>query len=240
MPKEETRIIPEGTAPKFYAQHLKPYEFIGPKVSGKRVLEAGCGDGYGSAYLAQSAASSVVGIDYEEAVIKDAKRKYQARNLEFVTMDALKLEFPGNSFDAACSFQVIEHIREGKLFEFLREIKRVLKEGGEFYLSTLNLEHNLKRGHTYKRHPAHVREFRLSALKELLSLVWRKSEIYGLHLTPKHRFYQRLKKSGIFNPFPFKINPVANFYKNITTSDFTIISDNLSRASDFICVCRDG
>lgn len=75
--KEETRIIPEETPAKFFAEYLKPYEFLRDNVRGKKVLEVGCGDGYGAFYLAKVAAN-VIGIDYENKVILQAQNKKEA------------------------------------------------------------------------------------------------------------------------------------------------------------------
>ena len=233
--KEETRIIPEETAPKFFAQHLIPYEFLRKQAKGKSVLEIGCGDGYGSACLAE-AARKVTGIDYEEAVIYQAQNKYRGANLEFARMDAANLQFADNSFDIVCSFQVIEHIPEDRLARYLSEARRVLKDDGKFYLSTLNLEHVMKSPDRYKKQPAHCREFKLEELRDLLSNAFANVEIYGLQLTLKHRFYQRLKKIGILNFVPKAINPVSRFYKNVTINDFCITSKNLVKALDFICI----
>lgn len=235
--KQETRIIPEETPSKFFAQHLKPYEFLKDYVKGMRVLEVGCGDGYGCAYLA-TVAREVIGIDSEEDTIFKAQNKYKLPNLSFRSVDATKLQFGDNSFDIVSSFQVIEHIPEDKLLQYLQEIKRVLKDNGKFYLSTLNLEHTIKSPLTYKKNLAHRKEFTLTELKNLLLKVFPNIEIYGLHLTLKHRFYQRLKKIGIFNFLPDAINPVSKFYSKVTTNDFKITPQNLKKAIDFICICK--
>lgn len=235
--KPEARIIPEDTPAKFLSEHLKAYEFVRGSVKGKRVLEVGCGDGYGAAYLAEAAAD-VVGLDYEKDIILQAKNKYSGKNLSFTDGDAARLQFEDESFDAACSFQVIEHIPEDQLLQYLSEIKRVLKNNGTFYLSTLNLDHSVKSPLTYQKNPAHCKEFTLTELKELLARVFTRVEIFGQHLTLEHRFYQRLKKSGIFNFFPKGVNPVSRFYNRVTTGDFKITDRNLRKAIDFICVCR--
>lgn len=237
MKKIETRIIPEETNRKFYFEHLKPYEFMKDAAVGKKVLEIGCGDGYGSAYLAKIA-KEVVSIDYEEDVILKAKTKYNIANLRFLNMDATNLQFEDSIFDIACSFQVIEHIPEEKLLDYLSEIKRVLKKGGTFYLSTLNLEHTMKSLLTYKKQPAHCKEFKLNELSDLLSKVFSGFEVYGLHLTAKHHFYLRLKKIGILNFLPAAINPVTRFYNQVITDDFVVTKDKLRKAIDFICVCN--
>lgn len=237
MKRVETRLIPEETNLKFYMEHLKPYEFIKKNAKGKSILEIGFGDGYGSAYLAK-VASKVVSIDYEEAVVLTAKNKYIASNLSFIYMDATKLQFEDASFDIVCSFQVIEHIPEEKLLQYLSEINRVLKDDGEFYLSTLNLEHVMKSPLTYEKQPAHCKEFKLNELSDLLYKVFPHLEIYGLAPTLKHRFYLKLKRIGSFNFLPEKINPVKRFYNKVTTADFKITSNNLRKASDFVCICR--
>ena len=234
--KPETRIIPSEVPPKFYAQHLKPYTLIAQEAYGKKILEVGCGDGFGSAFLAKTA-GEVIGIDYDQKTILRAREKYILANLRFMSMGADRLEFEDNCFDLVCSFQVIEHIPEDKIPRYLAEIKRVLRNDGKLYLSTLNLGQAMKSPSTYKKQPAHCREFRLDELKELLAQVFSKVEIRGLRLTLKHRFYQRLKKAGIFK-FLGIINPVDRFYKKCGVGDFKITSDNLTKAIDFICVCE--
>ena len=228
MPKPETRIIPEEVSPKFFAEHLKAYEFLKDEARGKKVLEVGCGDGYGAAYLAD-VASEVTAIDYDQEVVARALAKYGRANLKFLPMEAGALRFEDNSFDVVCSFQVIEHISEAAIGRYLSEIKRVLRPRGSFYLSTLNLEHAVKSPKTYKKNPAHCKEFVLTELNDLLLSEFASVEIYGLHLTPKHRFYQRLKKIGL---------PVKRFYDSITTADFKVTSGNLRRCVSFICVCH--
>jgi hypothetical protein len=132
---------------------------------------------------------------------------------------------------------VIEHIAEDRLSRYLSEVRRVLKDDGKFYLSTLNVEHAVKSPLTYKKHPAHCKEFNRQELSDLLSQVFADVETYGLQLTPKHRFYQRLKKIGVLNFVPMAINPVSRFYENVTIKDFCIASKNLTKAIDFICIC---
>ena len=151
MLKPETRIVPEEVAPKFFAEHLKVYEFLKGEAKGKNVLEVGCGDGYGADYLA-AAGFEVTALDYDEAVIAAARDKYHRPNLKFIPMEAGALCFEDDSFDIVCSFQVIEHILEADIPRYLSEIKRVLRPEGAFYLSTLNLEHAMKGSPmTYKK-----------------------------------------------------------------------------------------
>ncbi|MFA4842656.1 MAG: class I SAM-dependent methyltransferase [Candidatus Omnitrophota bacterium] len=228
MHKQETRITPQNSPPKFLAQHLKPYELVREKARGRRVLEIGCGDGYGCAYLAQ-VAQEIIGIDYCLETILKAEQKYKAGNIAFRCMEATSLDFQDNSFDIICSFQVIEHIPQAQLAQYLREAKRVMKDNGGFYLSTLNLLNAMKPGQAYIKNPAHCGEFTLPELKTLLTGVFPHVQIYGLYLSPKHRFFQLLKKIGIL---------IDGFYNKVTTRDFRIARLKPGQPIDFICFCK--
>jgi len=235
--KIESRIIPEETGRNLYLQHLKVYEFFEANAKNKQILEVGCGDGYGAAFLAKSV-NSIIAVDYEKEVVLTAQNKYKADNLKYLCMDATKLEFKDNTFDLVCSFQVIEHVPENRLLAYLAELNRVLKPQGELYLSTLNLQKMMKNPRTYKKNPAHCKEFEISGLEAILSAVFNDYVIYGLHPSLKHELYLILKKSGIFKSWPFFLNPVERFYKNLRTDDFRLNRSKLNQATDFVCVCK--
>src|SRR5207253_2018079 len=74
------------------------------------VLDAGSGEGYGAALLAEVAAR-VVGIDRAEAV-RVAAARHRAPGLEFRAHDLERLGALGERFDLVVSFQVIEHVRD--------------------------------------------------------------------------------------------------------------------------------
>src|SRR5512132_2950714 len=85
--------IPEFTGERFLPscsgeiayEHWHRYAFARRFVAGKRVLDAACGEGYGSALLAQSAAS-IVGVDIHAGVIGAAREAYAQRaNIRFET-----------------------------------------------------------------------------------------------------------------------------------------------------------
>lgn len=237
LKKQEIRIIPEETNAKFFSQQLKAYEFARPGASGKIVLDLGCGDGYGAAFLAK-VAKEIIAIDYEKEIVLKARKKYNVPHLKFVSMDVSELGFKDESFDILCSFQVVEHIPEERLPSYFSEIKRVLKNEGEFYISTLNLANNIKSPPTYKKDPAHCKEFYFEEFKTLLEGAFADVQIYGLYLTPKHKFYLSLKKAGIFNPFPQSLSPVKRFYDKVTTNDFRVLPISRQKPIDFYAICR--
>ncbi|MFH1413308.1 MAG: class I SAM-dependent methyltransferase [Candidatus Omnitrophota bacterium] len=231
-------IDPENTHPKFYIEKLYPYYLVGKNAANKRILDVGFGYGHGDSYLAKRA-GHVVGIDREFEHAKRAQDKYKTDNLSYCLMDAVNLAVRDEAFDIICSFQVIEHIKEDMLLEYLSTIYKALKTKGIFYVSTLNKEVTMKPGQPYDKNYYHEKEFNAIELKELLLKVFSKVEMYGLQLTLKHRFFQRLKKIGLFKPFPKRINPIECFYKGISFQDFMLSKNNLRKASlDFICFCK--
>ncbi len=234
---ERCGLIPEENPASFVAQHMSAYAFMRPRAAGEKMLEVGFGDGYGAAYLAEGA-KEVVGVDIVQGNIPRAAAKYQRPNLTFRHFDGLHIPFPDGSFGAAGSFQVIEHIPEPQIVPWLIEIKRVLKPGGRFYVSTLNLEHAQKPGRPYEKLIYHEKEFTASELEAVLSRVFGKVSLYGLHPTLTHRFFLRLKKWGLRESLPKPINPVDRYFNRMTVRDFVVNPSCNRRSVDLIAVCE--
>ena len=229
--------VPEETDARFFAQHLSAYTFTRQFVHGKRVLEIGFGDGFGLNYLAD-AAQEATGIDLAPGNIPRAQAKYPRANLRFLHMEGTKLDFADGAFDVVGSFQVIEHIPEPQLANYLTEIRRVLAPDGLCCLSTLNLEHNMKPGRPYTKLCYHEKEFTGPELKQMLERFFPQVELCGLYLTPRHRFYQRLKRWGLNRIGPAHLNPVARFYERMTVEAFQTKRGVSREALDLIAVCR--
>jgi ubiquinone/menaquinone biosynthesis C-methylase UbiE len=103
--------------------------FFNNHLSGKKILELGCGSGDRTKLFYDY--SEVIGIDIKNKIDYSRKNKF-----EFLMSDATKLPFKDESFDAVVSFDVIEHIWNDK--EFVSEAYRVCKSGGYVILGTPN------------------------------------------------------------------------------------------------------
>jgi SAM-dependent methyltransferase len=115
------RISPDIRNWGYYA-HLSLYAFCGDFVKGARVLDAGCGTGYGCAYLLHRGARSVTGVDYSEKAIKFAKSRYIEPGISFRVMDLCQAgQSVPDSFDVVfCN--IGEHLRQRETFlEFCRQ-----------------------------------------------------------------------------------------------------------------------
>jgi len=116
--------------------HLARYAFAAEFVKGKVVLDVACGWGYGSRFLFDKGARIVVGGDISAEAVECAQTFWRRQGTEFIVLDATRLPFADNSFDAIVSMETIEHLEQYK--DFLSECNRVLEKGGVFICSTPN------------------------------------------------------------------------------------------------------
>jgi SAM-dependent methyltransferase len=154
------------------ARHLAAYHLVAPMVAGLRVLEAGCGEGYGAALLAGQA-REVVGVDYDQAALAIAMRRHGAPNLEFRAIDLRELarHAPGE-FDAVTSFQVIEHLADPA--PFFAAAAACLRPGGVAILTTPN------RPASVSENPYHLHEYDAGELAARLAPFFARVQIRGI------------------------------------------------------------
>ena len=119
------------------------------------ILEIGTGSGYGVEVIAPKA-TRYISIDKQLPI-----DPVQLENAEYYDMEVPPIDFENCSFDAVVSFQVIEHIKHDGVF--VGEVRRVLRKGGRFIVSTPNRPMSLT------RNPWHVREYDAEELRMLLS-----------------------------------------------------------------------
>lgn len=103
------RFTPECVREIWY-EHWHRYALVQPWAQGRRVLDAACGEGYGSALLARSA-QSVLGLDIAPAAVAHARARYaDLANLRYEQADATRLQLPAGAFDLVVSFETLEHV----------------------------------------------------------------------------------------------------------------------------------
>lgn len=96
--------------------------------AGASILDCGCGIGTSSYFLAKEN-FKVTAIDLSPLFISEARKKYGNQpNLKFFVEDASRMSFQNNSFDAICSYDMLEHVTDVK--SVLREMSRIIKVGG--------------------------------------------------------------------------------------------------------------
>jgi len=103
-------------------------------LDGKDVLEVSCGRGGGAAYLARyHCPRSLVGIDRTFQAIAYCQRKHRRAGLSFLLCSAEALGFADECFDVVVNVEA-SHLY-GRADIFLREARRVLRQGGYLLLA---------------------------------------------------------------------------------------------------------
>lgn len=163
------RVIPGQVDIDLLNEHLARYTFAARLCRGKRVLDAGCGAGYGSAELAH-AAQSVVGVDRAPEAVDFARANYRLPNLSFEQASCTNLPHPDGSFDLVVAFEVIEHLDNWR--GFLLEARRLLAPGGQFIVSTPNKLYYTESRGPDGANPFHVHEFGFEEFRSELKSVF--------------------------------------------------------------------
>ncbi len=106
-------------------------------LSGKTVLDYGCGRGEESLNYLEHGAEKVYGIDIsiryiEHAAMNAGRAGYPEDRYAFHVMDAHKLDFPDSTFDLVIGHAILHHLDP---WIALQEIYRVLKPGGRLLLN---------------------------------------------------------------------------------------------------------
>jgi SAM-dependent methyltransferase len=92
---------------RWYFERFKPEHF-----AGKRVLDAGCGTGRHTFYMARSGAREVVAMDFSQAIEVAAHNNRDNENAHFVQADIYHPPFPPAAFDFVYSLGVLHHLPE--------------------------------------------------------------------------------------------------------------------------------
>jgi SAM-dependent methyltransferase len=172
--------------------HLSRYQFARELFDPQwQCLDAACGSGYGSSFLAERV-RSVDGVDVDSGAIEFAKATYQKSNLIYHCADLqATLPFADGTFDAISSFETLEHVSNQT--KMISEFRRVLKPGGVLVISTPDRKVSEQIGLDNK---FHVAELSKKEFIELLSRSFSVDQLFGhcdgkpveTHWRALHRF----------------------------------------------------
>lgn len=163
------RVIPGQVDTDLWNEHLARYVFATRLCRNKKVLDVGCGAGYGTAQLAKEACFAV-GVDLAADALAYAASHYSRPNLVFLPASCTALPFRDQSFDLVASFEVIEHIAAWR--EMIEEARRVLRPNGQFIVSTPNARYYREARAQAGPNPFHHHEFEFDEFREVLQAVF--------------------------------------------------------------------
>jgi SAM-dependent methyltransferase len=230
------RIVPDDTEPGILALHLKRYEFAASRSAPGSMLDAGCGVGYGTAFLA-GRAEQVLGVDVSAETIAYARERYALANVSFEVMDVATLELADATFDTICAFEVIEHVPDP--LPVLEELARVLRDAGSLFVSTPQA---LQTTH-HPENPFHHVEYSRADFEALLRRFFGGVELYGQRRlqTRRHRLMQWLDVLGLRRRLPAlrraSILLGTPSTAELTAEDVVIARDGLDDAAELVAIC---
>jgi SAM-dependent methyltransferase len=236
LPLTGERTLPDVPEENYwYRRHLVVYEWIAERVTGKRVVDMACGEGYGSDLLAGSAAT-VVGVDANPEAHEHARLRYVRPNLRF---DRALVESFAEPCDAVVFLQTIEHVQDAPAI--LDHFRSMLAAGGIAYISTPNLLTLAPPGAEKSDNPWHVHEYTADEFGSLCRDHFAGVELLGLFHARRLRAHELAVRYGwdrvhralrLTGPFYDRFTP------SISTSDFALRAGDLDRALDFLAVCH--
>lgn len=210
-------------------------------IGGGIVVDAGSGEGYGAAMIADAGAAVVIALEYDEAAVAHARRVYpQVRS---VRANLASFPLPDDGVDAVVTMQVIEHLWD--LAGFWRECRRVLRPGGLLIAATPNrrtFSPGLGRGEK-PTNPFHVEEFDAEQLLAMgRAAGFRDVGVAALHHGPRIAAWESVNGSVVAAQIDAVLSgrwpeELADFVASLTAADFEIDAAPDS-AADLILIGR--
>ena len=232
------RTLPDVPAENYwFRRHLAVYEWIAPRVRGRRVIDMACGEGYGSAVLAAHAAT-VVGVDANPEAYEHARQRYQAPNLRF---ERALIDGFAEPADAVVFLQTIEHLQDPH--GSLCHLRSLAGERGVVYVSTPNVLTLAPKGARRSDNPWHVCEYRAGEFERLCRGCFSNVRMLGLFHARKLRLHEHALRLG-WDRMHTRLGVTQRFYERFTpaieSSDFVLREASeleLARALDLLAVC---
>ncbi|MEA2374648.1 MAG: hypothetical protein QOD53_1111 [Thermoleophilaceae bacterium] len=230
------RTLPDVPEENYwYRRHLAVYRWIAERCGGLEAVDMACGEGYGTAVLAERAAR-VTGVDANPEAHEHARLRYGRPGVRFVRD---LVEAYAEPCDAVVFLQTIEHLQDpGAVLDHFRSM---LRPGGTAYVSTPNLLTLAPPGAVKSDNPWHVREYRAHEFRELCEASFERVEMLGLFHARKLRVHELAIRGGWDWLHP-RLGMTKPFYDRFTPAiserDFALRPGPLERALDFLAVLR--
>lgn len=243
LPLTGERTVPGVPEENYwFRRHEVAYRELRAHCAGAVVLEAGCGEGYGAALLAE-VADRVIAVDYDEPAAAHVRHSYPAVRMLRGNLVALPLR--PSSVDVVASFQVIEHLWDQA--EFLAECHRVLRPGGTLLVTTPN-RITFSPGQDVPLNPFHTRELAGTELADLLRAAgFAVNFLGGVHHGPALRALDakyggsliRAQADVVIGQLPGRASwpePLLADIVAVRAADFEITAEDVDASLDLVAV----
>ena len=231
------RTLPDVPEENYwYRRHLVVYEWIAARTHGRRIVDLACGEGYGSAVLARTAAS-VVGVEANPEAYEHARLKYAGDGLRF---ERDLVETWSGGVDCVVFLQTIEHVQDPDAV--LERVRRLIGPDGVAYVSTPNVLTLAPAGQPRSGNPWHVREYRPEELRALCGRHFGRVALLGVFHARKLRAHQLAIERLGWDALHARLGLTHAFYERFTPAisarDFRLREGDLARALDLLAVLR--
>ncbi len=125
--------MPRSTAGLEAAGEWHAFRALLPDLTGKRVLDLGCGFGWHCRYARGMGARSVVGVDLSEKMLERARADTDDPAIEYRQGAIEDIDFPPATFDVVLSSLAFHYVERFDLV--CGKIRDVLSDGGAFVFS---------------------------------------------------------------------------------------------------------
>lgn len=169
----------------YVLQTTAGYTFAREFVAGLDVADVGCGYGYGSAVLSESA-QHVTGIDRSGGAISWARKSYSGPRLDFLREDVERMPAKDSQFQAIVIAHFLEHVEDQRAL--LRVLKGMLISPGVLFVTTPN------RLTSVVDNPYHLRELSHVELERILRLEFSHVEMYSLMMSARLKTYREVRR----------------------------------------------
>jgi SAM-dependent methyltransferase len=226
LPLTGERTVPDVPHENYwFRRHEIAYRAAAASLAGSRaarVLDAGAGEGFGAALIAESTQSAVTTLDYNEQAITHSRRRY---GLHAVQGNLVAMPFSDATFDGVLSMQTIEHLWDQG--QFIAECARVLRPGGILIITTPN------RLTFPPGNPFHTRELDASELAELIAAApLRIKHLRGVHHGPRLAAHPTLIDDQLGADPPDWPADLAALVGSVTTDDFSVTDTGIDTGID--------
>lgn len=185
------------------ADHLARYQFAVQYSIGKVVLDAGCGNGYGSAVLSDQGATRVDAIDLDSKTIHRAKELFGTSQVNYSVDNCEQLNGVQPPYGLICNFENIEHIQNPE--SFLHRAASVLADDGVLLCSTPDRQITAPYVNNKPHNPYHVQEWYRDDFVVMLSKYFDDvkclSQVRSSQIDHRKRLYAVVQSQLRANPF---------------------------------------
>lgn len=230
----------------WFERHVVAYVLAADLVraqSASTVLDAGCGEGYGLAMLAEAGAARVVGADLDAPTVAHVAATYAAADarIEVHRAELMDLPLTDDEVDLTVSLQVIEHLHD--IPGYLASLRRVTRSGGRILIGTPN-RLTFTPGSDTPVNPFHTREFTAAELAaELTAADLEVAEVLGVHHGPALRAAEQDLGTTLTaaltatepERWPTALRALVH---RVTHEDFEVRGDDLDASLDLLATAR--